>query len=570
MRFSIKQALRRAGVAASAMALAVCATAAFSTTALADEAALTIYEKASADATPVEVAAYTQDELTQLATTSEKGLTYQFYKGGAWQAVNTTMYVTFDDLFDDAGIEVDGVDTVTAAAADGFSRDKDYYTMSNGYTYLEDTNADSTSQFSSNRTAVAPVLALTYGQTAPSGTDSIATAAATVEQSTSSCPKLLYGISKNDHNADNAASNCAGNRLVGSVNSITITRGTYLTVNFCINSAAEPTVLKTFTKDDLEELATSGSVSVQYGGSNDRSTWSTKTSTNYVTLTDLFEELGFTPNETTQITATAVDGFSYGPTSWTDMCAGVYYPKTDSTEGMVNVKPALALTASTNGSAETNNGCAVLFTGVTDTSYAGKRLIGSVNSLTIVSKVTPDTSAIKFANKTATYTGKAISIAATGVPSYAKVNYMVTCVGAEGAYQGNSAISAGTYKVTANFTVDEDVYTPIAPMTATLTIKKAAQSSAKISTAATKTVKKSAVKKAAKKIALAKKGVKDNAKVTWSKVSGSKKISVKSGKLVVKKGTKKGTYKVKVKLTIKATSNYAAKTITKTIKVKVK
>ena len=61
-------------------------------------------------------------------------------------------------------------------------------------------------------------------------------------------------------------------------------------------------------------------------------------------------------------------------------------------------------------------------------------------------------------------------------------------------------------------------------------------------------------------------------KVTYKKISGSKKITVnkKNGNVTIKKGLKKGTYKVKVKVQAAGDSVYAkskAKTVTVTVKV---
>lgn len=81
--------------------------------------------------------------------------------------------------------------------------------------------------------------------------------------------------------------------------------------------------------------------------------------------------------------------------------------------------------------------------------------------------------------------------------------------------------------------------------------------------ATSKTVKKKTVKKKATSITVCKSG----AYTKVSKVSGSKKLTVKNGKVVVKKGTKKGTYKIKIKV-VGAPPNYY--TTTKTITVKVK
>ena len=61
-------------------------------------------------------------------------------------------------------------------------------------------------------------------------------------------------------------------------------------------------------------------------------------------------------------------------------------------------------------------------------------------------------------------------------------------------------------------------------------------------------------------------------KVTFSKSSGDKKITIsKAGKITVKKGLKKGkTFKLKVKITAAGNDKYNKKTLTKTVKIKIK
>lgn len=87
-------------------------------------------------------------------------------------------------------------------------------------------------------------------------------------------------------------------------------------------------------------------------------------------------------------------------------------------------------------------------------------------------------------------------------------------------------------------------------------------------TSKTKTVKFKKLKKAKQTVApiTVKKA---KGKVIYKKLSGSKKLSLKSnGKIVVKKGSKKGTYTAKIKVTAKGNSTY--KSASKTVKVKVK
>ncbi len=88
-------------------------------------------------------------------------------------------------------------------------------------------------------------------------------------------------------------------------------------------------------------------------------------------------------------------------------------------------------------------------------------------------------------------------------------------------------------------------------------------------TAKNKTVKASKLKKASVSVsALTVKKAKG--KVVYSKISGSKKLSVKSsGKIKVKKGTKKGKYSITVKIRAKGNSKYKPKSIKKTVKIRV-
>lgn len=87
-------------------------------------------------------------------------------------------------------------------------------------------------------------------------------------------------------------------------------------------------------------------------------------------------------------------------------------------------------------------------------------------------------------------------------------------------------------------------------------------------TVKTKTVKYKNIKKA-KRIVAPITVKKAKGKVIYKKLSGSKKLSLKSnGKIVVKKGSKKGTYTAKIKVTAKGNSTY--KSASKTVKVKVK
>ena len=65
---------------------------------------------------------------------------------------------------------------------------------------------------------------------------------------------------------------------------------------------------------------------------------------------------------------------------------------------------------------------------------------------------------------------------------------------------------------------------------------------------------------------------KNQGKVTYKKLSGSKKLTINktTGKITVKKGTKKGLYKIRVKVTAKGNAKYKAGSKNVTVKIRVK
>lgn len=129
--------------------------------------------------------------------------------------------------------------------------------------------------------------------------------------------------------------------------------------------------------------------------------------------------------------------------------------------------------------------------------------------------------------------------------------------------------NAGSYKVSVTL---KGNYSGTAPRA--FTIKKAANPlKIKAKTAA---VKYSRLKKKAQTLAVSKVITftkKGQGKMTYTKASGSKKITInkKTGKVTIKKGLKKGTYKVKIKAMAAGNTNYkvsAWKTVTAAVIVK--
>ncbi len=161
-----------------------------------------------------------------------------------------------------------------------------------------------------------------------------------------------------------------------------------------------------------------------------------------------------------------------------------------------------------------------------------------------------------------TYTGKALKPKVTVTDSVGKIidsnNYKVT-------YANNTKVG----KATATVTFKGSYYRGTKELN--FTIKKAANT-LKVKPLTAK-VKYSALKKASmtlKRSAVLKvTGAKG--KVTYKKVSGTKKITIAktTGKVTVKKGLKKGTYKVKVKVKAAGTANYKSLTKIVTFKIKV-
>ncbi|MEE3334469.1 MAG: carbohydrate-binding domain-containing protein [Ruminococcus sp.] len=106
----------------------------------------------------------------------------------------------------------------------------------------------------------------------------------------------------------------------------------------------------------------------------------------------------------------------------------------------------------------------------------------------------------------------------------------------------------------------------------TTVVTKTKKSNTITAKAKTKKVNAKKTKKSKVKVKKAIKVSKAQGKVTYTKLSGSKKLSInkKTGTITVKKGTKKGTYKIKVKVYAKGNSSYNAKSKTVTVKIKVK
>ena len=153
---------------------------------------------------------------------------------------------------------------------------------------------------------------------------------------------------------------------------------------------------------------------------------------------------------------------------------------------------------------------------------------------------------INLEKKSYPYTGKAIK-PAVKVQGLSAQNYTVT-------YSNNTKIGTATVTVTAK----GDKYTGKIQTTFEITkIGNTLDVKGKSVTLKYKKLKKTQRLKVAKVIKFNNKG---QGTLTYTKVSGNKKITInqKTGKVTVKKGLKKGTYKVKVKVEAAGNDTYLA------------
>jgi hypothetical protein len=135
-----------------------------------------------------------------------------------------------------------------------------------------------------------------------------------------------------------------------------------------------------------------------------------------------------------------------------------------------------------------------------------------------------------------------------------------------------SATDAPSSATPATETVTNAISTQPTTEKTTTAVTKTKKSNTITAKAKTKKVNAKKTKKSTVKIKKAIKVSKAQGKVTYTKLSGSKKLKInkKTGTITVKKGTKKGTYKIKVKVTAKGNSTYKAGSKTVIVRIKVK
>ena len=178
-------------------------------------------------------------------------------------------------------------------------------------------------------------------------------------------------------------------------------------------------------------------------------------------------------------------------------------------------------------------------------------------------------SEISLKAKTVNYTGKAITIGKASVTgSKGKVTYTYYSDSKCKKKLSSAPKNAGTYYVKASVAADSN-YNKATSKSVKLTINSIAPT---IKTKTTsKTVKVAMLKKKAQSFKIGA-SVNSKGKITYSKVSGDKKLTVNktTGAITIKKGSSKGTYKAKIKISVAKKENYKAATKTVTVKVTVK
>lgn len=249
----------------------------------AEQAALTV-EVYQADGKTLEkTVSLTADELAAMATTDGDAALGQYYKGGKWSVYRSTNYVTYDDLFANAGVMVGEYDVVKACAADGGGKwSGTLATMNKGCWYPDATaSADGKTVNLGDAAQQLPAgLALSYqlgtGETA---TDALA-AAEKAEVVSEKAPLQLMGV------CDNTV---GGNRFWSNVATIEVTRNvaTALTVE-TRDAEGNITASKDASYADLLKWKSDGEARGQYykGGK-----WNVYRSTDYVTFNDLIDNL---------------------------------------------------------------------------------------------------------------------------------------------------------------------------------------------------------------------------------------------------------------------------------------
>lgn len=249
----------------------------------ASQAALTV-EVYQADGKTLEkTVSFTAAELTAMATTDGEPALGQYYKGGTWSVYRSANYVTYDDLFANAGVTVGKYDVVKACAADGGGKWSGTLSTMNAGSWYPDAaaSADGKTITLGNAAQQLPAgLALSYQLGTGATPGEALTAAEKADAVTDKAPMQIMGV------CDNTV---GGNRFWSNVATIEVTRNvaTALTVE-TRDAEGNITASKDASYADLLKWKSDGEARGQYykGGK-----WNVYRSTDYVTFNDLIDNL---------------------------------------------------------------------------------------------------------------------------------------------------------------------------------------------------------------------------------------------------------------------------------------
>lgn len=201
-----------------------------------DASTFTVNVYSSDQTTLLKSKSFTKDELNNMATKgSYVTQMVNNFDGAPLQVMKTQNYITMEDLFAMSGITVDGNDGVIVSDATNYVSwnqswtdltTRDFYWPNASYNGIWTGPLDET-----GKTAVAPVLALSYKRTDLRSTDgdkttSEAAAQITDDGETASCPRWFSGAKSTTR------TDLRGNRSIQNVNKVNIYKAPSITYNF--------------------------------------------------------------------------------------------------------------------------------------------------------------------------------------------------------------------------------------------------------------------------------------------------------------------------------------------------
>ena len=545
-----------------------------------------VYQMA-ADGTEAVAKEFTQAELEALAKENTQEAKYFWFGKGKLSVAVATKYVTIDQLATAAGLEFEEGDTVNAVGSDGFAGTAYSYDALKAGKYFPayTTNGKSVD----GAIAVPGVLALEYGlaDTTDNAT-TIGSLEAAAKAKTASGIRNFWGFTAEDV----AQGNIGGKPFITGAAELHITKA--FNVYTSTGNGAK-TLVKQYTPDQLKALATNASSSVEARGYLfNKEGWQVGVATSYIPIKTLLSDAGITLQDGMLVKATAADNFSSN-LSYDQIVNGKYfYPATTPKElvdaGAEDVGTVLALTwgvdsvKTTAGEAKVAVADAAdklmnqtrIFTGLRSTKddqTGGNRFATGPVELTVVTVKDVKDCTISGVKASYKYTGKAIEpkvVVKDGTTKLTAFDPEMPKKGGDYTIAIKKNIKVGTATI-----IIKGMNAYKGTLKKTFKITQATNKAVAKKTSVSKTFKanKKTGKLAAAKIVALPKVTTVFGKAKWqvTKADAKKVLTLKSGKVRVKKGASKGTYTIKLKAKVAKAANYkAASTKTVTVKVKVK